>query len=294
MRLRLMLDKNPTYAFTVMAFIIIALGALVYVTGLQELLFGAPLGFAPFIGTAAAADRNTRITAKPSLKGYLVKNNTTIYKGTMVAVDSGGFLIPAANTAGLIVVGVADEKVVSPSTDTSGDKKCRVRSGEMYEFTATSITQAMVGRAMYVADDQTFDDVGTNDVAAGILVEYVSTTKGSIHIATPTLAISDLEGGNIVAGVADGYKIARGEHTTVAASDTVVTGLATVISIVATLESDPVAGMQHVTADVGDQAGTPAAGSVLIKGWKATAAGDTALIAATTFTKKVNWVAIGT
>lgn len=85
-----------------------------------------------------------------------------------------------------------------------------------------------------------------------------------------------------------------GQHATVAASDTKVTGLATVSACGGVLDSDPVAGAQFVTISLGDQAGTPAAGSMLIKTWKATAAGDTALIPATTFAKKVNWWAIGT
>lgn len=97
-----------------------------------------------------------------------------------------------------------------------------------------------------------------------------------------------------VAGVALGYKIARGKHTTVAADDTVATGLASVVAVVVSMESDPVAGSQLATGVVGDQAGAPAAGSVQIKTWKATAAGDTALIPATTFSKLVHWIAIGT
>jgi hypothetical protein len=87
--------------------------------------------------------------------------------------------------------------------------------------------------------------------------------------------------------------VAFGQHTTVAASDTVITGLNYVQAVSASLNDAPVAGCQFVTADVGTQAGAPAAGSILVKTWKATATADTALIAATTFSKKVNWVAFG-
>jgi hypothetical protein len=97
-----------------------------------------------------------------------------------------------------------------------------------------------------------------------------------------------------VAGVAAGYKVARGQATTSSASDTVVTGLTTVVSVVATLDSDPVAGCQRATASIGDQAGTPAAGSILIKTWKTDTTAGNVDLAATTFTKKVNWFAIGT
>ncbi len=107
---------------------------------------------------------------------------------------------------------------------------------------------------------------------------------------TPTAAQINL----LTQGVAAGYKIARGIHTTVAAVDTVVTGLATVVAIVATLESDPTLDPDLVTASIGNQAGAPAAGSVYIKTWKRVGAGDATPAAATTFVKTVNWVAIGT
>ena len=100
-----------------------------------------------------------------------------------------------------------------------------------------------------------------------------------------------------VAGVAAGYKIARGVLTTVTASDTVVTGLATVVAVVVSMGDDPSADPAFASATVGDQAGAPAAGSVLVKTWKPTtpgAAGNPTPIAATTFAKKVNWIASGT
>jgi hypothetical protein len=88
--------------------------------------------------------------------------------------------------------------------------------------------------------------------------------------------------------------MARGQATTVAAVDTIVTGLTTVVSVTATLDSDPVDDPEWVSASIGDQAGTPAAGSFLLKTWKNTSGSDPTPLAATTFSKKVNWIAIGT
>ncbi len=90
-----------------------------------------------------------------------------------------------------------------------------------------------------------------------------------------------------------GLRTVMGQHTTVAASDTVVSGLAQVYGVVVSLDSDPVAGCQFATGSIGDQAGAPAAGSILLKTWKSTAAADTAQIAATTFAKKLNYIAFG-
>lgn len=130
-----------------------------------------------------------------------------------------------------------------------------------------------------------------DDAAGTVLLGKAIEAAGANNQVIEILPVAELPAP--LAGVASGYKVARGQHTTVAASDTVVTGLTTVVSVVASFDDDPVDGAQHASASIGDQAGTPAAGSVLIKTWKSTDA-DASLVAATTFAKKVNWIAIGT
>jgi hypothetical protein len=100
----------------------------------------------------------------------------------------------------------------------------------------------------------------------------------------------------LVQGVADGYKIARGVHTQVAASDTVVTGLATVVAVIVAFAGAPTVKQLFCAGLIGDQAGSPAAGSVLINTYKPTAVNDVTPTAATDFTDnvKIAWVAIGT
>jgi hypothetical protein len=60
------------------------------------------------------------------------------------------------------------------------------------------------------------------------------------------------------------------------------------------LDSDPIDNPDWVSATIGDQAGSPAAGSIIIKTWQNTSGSDPTPTAATTFGKKVNWIAIGT
>jgi len=139
-----------------------------------------------------------------------------------------------------------------------------------------------------------------------LIVEELNVQKkfsiGGVEVTASAAELNALDGmtktaaelNKQIEGASAGYKIARGVHTTVAASDTVVTGLATVVAVVATLESDPVLDPIMVTASIGNQSNAPAAGSVYIKTWQPTAANDVTPIAATTFGKKVNWIAIGT
>ena len=81
---------------------------------------------------------------------------------------------------------------------------------------------------------------------------------------------------------AEGTKIAVGVQTTVAAADTIATGLDSVTAVIVTLEDDPVAGAATAT-------GVPSAtaGSIVIKTW------NSSFAAGTTFGKRVSWIAIG-
>lgn len=87
-------------------------------------------------------------------------------------------------------------------------------------------------------------------------------------------------------------KIAFGTHTTVTATDTIVTGLALVESVVACFATDPADPNTYVSATKGDQAGTPDAGSFILKTWKQSGS-DPTPIAADAFSKVVNWIAVG-
>lgn len=127
----------------------------------------------------------------------------------------------------------------------------------------------------------------------------IDTTNGTLYqntgtAAAPTWSQVPSSGTLLVNGVAAGYKIARGTVAVGAASKDVDTGLATVVAAVVSLQSDPTLTHMWSTISVGDQAGTPAAGHIVIKSWKPTAANDVTPIAATTPWGAVNWIAVGT
>ncbi len=115
---------------------------------------------------------------------FPVAAGAKIFAGSLVCCNAQGYAVPGADTAGLKFLGVALEQVDN-STGANGAKRIRLRRTGVFEFNAASITQAMVGDPMYVKDDQTFDDAAgtTNDVRVGVLVKYVSDTKGWIDIS---------------------------------------------------------------------------------------------------------------
>lgn len=146
-------------------------------------------------------------------------------------------------------------------------------------------------RIYWDAGNSRFDNVATVGPFAGIAV-VAAANPSATGIVRLNQGAPLVDAG--VAGVAGGYKIARGQAVTATASDTIATGLATVVAAVANLEDNPVIGCDRAQGVIGDQAGAPVAGSILVKTFKPTAAGDATPIAATTFGKKVNWIAIGT
>ncbi len=129
----------------------------------------------------AFTSRQRRGVARTREYGVLTVH--AIPQGALVAIDSAGFLVNATDSAtDLAVVGMAAETVLGSGT--SGEVQCKVDSGIDVLLPAASITQAMVGTTMFIEDNNLVDDAAgpTNDVEAGILVEFVSATSGWVHI----------------------------------------------------------------------------------------------------------------
>jgi hypothetical protein len=115
---------------------------------------------------------------------FPVAANSKIYSGSLVCANASGYAVPAADTAGLTFLGVALEQVDNTG-GADGVKKVRLRRTGVFEFDATTITQGMVGDAMFAMDDHTMGDAtaAINDVRVGVLVKYVADTKGWIDIS---------------------------------------------------------------------------------------------------------------
>lgn len=127
-------------------------------------------------------------------------------------------------------------------------------------------------------DEQVIESGGIVDFLAGSELRFGGVDQRAALATAP-------------AGVAAGYKIARGETALDGSNPTAVdTGLATVIGFVAMLKGTaaPGVGTCCLTANIAG-----AAGNVNVYAWKPTGAGDCTLIASTG-TESFYWVAIGT
>jgi hypothetical protein len=131
-----------------------------------------------------------------------------IHAGTLVALDGDGNAIPAANTAGLRVIGRAEEDKDN-SAGAAGARTINVKRG-VFRF-ANSATAAVDaddrGKWCYVEDDSTVAETATNKCKAGIVVDvdadgvWIDTTRASLATSAFT-ALAALTSTNGVAAAA--------------------------------------------------------------------------------------------
>lgn len=124
--------------------------------------------------TALAKDRNTGMKKAERLARPIpVADTTTVYGGSLVAVDTAGKLAPAAATAGLRVQGRCENQVVNPA---SGTLTAQVEKGifKWANLAGHLVTAAMVGAVCYVEDDQTVSCDQVLQIVAGTVVAVES------------------------------------------------------------------------------------------------------------------------
>jgi hypothetical protein len=114
---------------------------------------------------------------------YGVKASAVCIQGGLAMLDTGGYVVPAADTSNCKVVGIFDESVTGTSAD--GGATVRVLSGATWKFAASSVVVTnMDAPLLYVVDDNTVDETSpANSVKAGIYVwPYISATEVWMYI----------------------------------------------------------------------------------------------------------------
>lgn len=128
---------------------------------------------------ASTSDRNTdrRASRQPA---YPVAAATKIYAGILCALNAAGYVVPAADTAGLRVIGVSQQQVDN-TAGANGDLFVQLwrRDDEYNEFLfdndgTNPLTQADLFKQAYVKDDHTVCVVAgsANKVKAGRFVGF--------------------------------------------------------------------------------------------------------------------------
>jgi len=132
---------------------------------------------------ALTKDRNTRLRAQATHRHRTRKVAVAkCIKGGIAAINAAGFLLPASDSAALVVVGIFEE-TVDNSGGSAGDKSCSYVTGCEAELENASGAIVQAARKAYVKDDQsvTTAAVALNDLYVGAVSEF-TTTKAWVFI----------------------------------------------------------------------------------------------------------------
>ncbi|WP_337050191.1 hypothetical protein [Serratia fonticola] len=119
--------------------------------------------------TATTNDRNT-----PSRMGdivaFKVAAGELIPAGTMVCINTTGFAVSGTLAADLVYVGRANARIDN-TTGQDGDLMVEVQRGRMFAWNNDgTVTQADVGKKVYIADNQTVQQANAGASSAGYCV----------------------------------------------------------------------------------------------------------------------------
>lgn len=126
---------------------------------------------------ALTKDRNTQMK-DAELIAVPVAAGAVIYGGAMVVANATGFAAPASTALNLTYLGRAEESV-NNAAGANGAKTALVRRKQAFFFAnlaADALTQADLGKTVYMVDDQTVAKTngGGTRSAGGKLVEFTA------------------------------------------------------------------------------------------------------------------------
>jgi len=129
--------------------------------------------------TALAADRDTAYQVGDEI-ALPVAASEVIYLGGLVCLNTSGYAVAAANTAGLLFMGVAAEQADN-SAGSNGDVSVRVMRKGIHQFVAAGLAITDVGQPVYVTDDQTVS-MSPGSVRCGKLAKFSTATVAHVDI----------------------------------------------------------------------------------------------------------------
>lgn len=115
---------------------------------------------------------------------FPVAASTKIYSGALICVNAAGYAVAGSDTAGLVFAGVAEGQADN-STGGAGDIIVAVRRRGLEKLSlGHAITQANIGDAAFISDDQTVDLAANcaNGIFCGVIAGFISGLEAWVDI----------------------------------------------------------------------------------------------------------------
>ena len=227
----------------------------------------------------------------PEAMALPVAAATTIYQGSMVALNAAGYAVPASADSALRVIGRAEQKVVNAGS--AGDEKVLVKRG-VFRFansgTTGEVTAADIGKPCYVVDDETVSRISAAGArpAAGRVFDVssagVDVQLGDFTDEHGNIDVLMIAGSNLTAAQFLPVALAAdGEVDLVATAGGMITGLLQNAPAAAAVAIVRVAGVSKWIASGVINPGVALAASVTTGKSKAAVVSDAAAVGSNAF-----------
>lgn len=145
--------------------------------------------------TALATDRaNVVVAGAYRERVGKVAASVVIFKGALLARNLAGYIVPAANTTGFRVVGIAQEPVNTTGI-LDGVYEVKYLTGltvKLKNEATALVAQVNIGSPVWVMDDQTVRGTPGNGCVAGI-AEYIEADGGIMVYVDPIVGAFEAE-----------------------------------------------------------------------------------------------------
>lgn len=123
---------------------------------------------------------------------FPVAGTTHIWQYSQVGTNASGYLVPVADTAGIVPFGYAETE--TNNTGSNGAASCPVQlygfgvDSSLWVYNTSGATQAWVGTLVYFTDPQTVAASSSNSIVAGLVTQYLSATQVVVNSARRSAA----------------------------------------------------------------------------------------------------------
>ena len=150
-----------------------------------------------------------------------------IYKGVMVCLDTTGYAVEGATTAGYKFAGVSTEQKYTTATSADGTHSIKVARKGIFSFVGASLARTDIGRPVWLTDDQTISLTKTNVGPVGVIVAFVSSTEVLVEINATNRGYLRMEPGTAAfASDSTTFELGTGLTSILGATLTLETGAA--------------------------------------------------------------------
>lgn len=114
-----------------------------------------------------------------------VAASTQIFGGSLVCSNATGYCVPGSDVNAYFFQGVALAEADNSAVATDGYINVKLRRKGVFRFAASGMTQADIGKDVYISDDQTvvLDSGSTNLVKVGVIAKVDSATVVWVDIS---------------------------------------------------------------------------------------------------------------